>query len=281
MALKRSLYFVGFLILQTLSTSAWANFSVTVTIQADGESRSTTADFQASDELVIADFEDPLAQNLSIVSAQSSLGLLRAYSQGLAMGFFSSAGGTAGASFTDTLTINAPVPPGTLGEFNAAMVLNGGLGASAFNIDISDFFGYADASVSASMTLVTDVDTFSAELSGYRDTNGVFEGAEGGLLAVSVQFTFGQPFSLSVSLSARASADGQLVVGGGGQGVASYGNTAYWAGITEVTTANGASVPEFTVTSASGTDYTSSFAPDRIHQDRFEVPVMPGRSKGK
>ena len=191
------------------------------------------------------------------------------------------------ASWQDLVTINAPGRAGQSGSFNAVLRLSGSAGSSAdpyVNIKgVDGGFLTMDFGSSAGVTLngsgvdwATNPadDACAAKGAGGRlacsrsvgnDPAGDKSFASGSVqdVPVTVQFTFGIQFTLSYSMVAASTAQSMLsafkITGGGGaSGTADLSHTLLWGGIESVTTANGSSVSDFSVTSASGFDYSQS-----------------------
>lgn len=101
----------------------------------------------------------------------------------------------------------------------------------------------------------------------FGDTRGT--GALNGLFPIDIPFQYGRPFDLQFWVQAQALAGGNSTVSpeNAGSGFASSTFAVFWAGITSVTDANGNPI-NFTVSSASGTNYLGSFAP-------VTVPLPP------
>jgi hypothetical protein len=224
----------------------------------------------AAEELTITE-ESPGRLQVGIARAQSRLGRVQA--DAFAHAENSSVDATARAYFTDTLIIQAPVPPLTGGWFTAQIQVDGTLQAAGFNVLDGPTPGFGSASAFTVFLADTRFDTFQRVFSGFRDSSGNFEGNESGMLVRRVEFIFGEPIEIECEVVAVARIQGN-VPGAAGVARAAYGSSAYWTGLTDVFTEDDEPVAEFSVTSASGTDYRTDFRP--LQSLRLLTPQMTG-----
>lgn len=161
-------------------------------------------------------------------------------------------GGTrATGIFSDAVTIHAPGLAGTSGTFVARIDLDGGLDADAFGDD-SPFSSSASADVLLSVSAPGFVQIYAT----CAATGGV-ETCSGDPLGVRtlppMPFTYGTPFELSVR--ADATTFNRTVPNGTSAATSSFAGIV-WLGFDEVRDAGGAAIATYTVSSASGTDWS-------------------------
>ncbi len=269
---QRPLRLVAGLVLLLMATPALAQFGVRVIVEADGEFRSMLGTQEAAESITRV-FVGPPPNNvysLAIASAQVSHGRLQVNAYHNSEGAIGSQA-TARAEFEDTLVIQAAVPPGTMGYFFARVRADGSLHASGYNIgDQPDQPGSANAQYFARFEADTAFDGFVANLSGTLHSNGATTGSQEGTINRRVEFTFGEPIEIKVTLFALADSDGNAS-GGSGLAQALYGNSAYWTGLDQVFTLDDDQpLPTFTVSSASGTDYRIDFSQDPLFRHGFD-----------
>lgn len=205
-------------------------------------------------------------------SASTSLlatyGVLKARGEAIAItdpyGF--SAFTSVSSSFRDSVNIANPVLTGQIGyalinvDYSWSLLANAeprGAGGHAQAAITLQFAGLGAAvSESHSSVLGQNSQTYSGLQIGPSTTVQLDIARE--RFAVWIPFYFGFDQPLSMELSAVASAGSNSV--GGGHGSFDASHSAYWGGLSAVTDAGGNAV-EFTLESASGTDYSKSFSP--------------------
>lgn len=239
---------------------AHAQSGTEVLVEVLNEFRQIADPHEAAEEFTVAFSDLPGRISVSIVRAQSRHGQVRAQAFANVEGINNGTETRAIARFHDTLVIQAPVPPGTFGFFRASFEVDGTLEASGYNLLGDPITGGGAADYQARFRADTDAGVFTRTLSAIRTSGRGLEGTESGSVVRQVAFLFGEPFEISfeLSVSARASA---AVQGAGGVARAAYGSSGYWTGLNEVFTIDEQPVAEFTVTSASGTDYRTDFRP--------------------
>jgi hypothetical protein len=168
------------------------------------------------------------------------------------------------AYFRDELIVDAPGLTGQAGAFTASVRLSGSLTAGA-NIDREN----AAAEMLASFTLNSAQGSVTSSVSARR-TNLGFSGQEATLLTVTVPFVFGQPIVVDMYMQTEADCKFGVDPGYACIAIVRYGNSASWTGIDAVTDSIGNPVSDYTVTSASGTDFTQNFEDFGIFGDSFE-----------
>jgi hypothetical protein len=196
-----------------------------------------------------------------MANSDAGYGALKVYAAAAVS--YNSAGATAMASFTDTVTISSPGYAGTWGTATASQFYRYFLDVNAYSryglaAATSTFQFYALGADHAPANLTqSDYIRVSDEDSGYRldEIHAMIKNNQpvpvGTPLVTSWNFIFGVPFSIGASL--QVGVDAQL----DGFAVADVSHSAYWAGMT--VTAPG--LTSFTVTSESGTDWSQSFVP--------------------
>jgi hypothetical protein len=156
--------------------------------------------------------------------ASASYGVLHAYSHAIAQGTAGYAFATAGASFTDTITITGGT--GT-GYFNSDFTIEG----SMLNGGGFPAAGISWTNSNGNISLTAGTHTLHGTL--------------------LTPFTYGVPFTITAQLTTLVTFGN---AGGFGEGLANFGNTAWMSGIT-VFNHDFQQVSGFTVTSESGTNY--------------------------
>lgn len=268
----RSSLFASAAALLLASTPALAQFGVRVLVEADGEFRSMQATHDAAESITRSFIGPPphSPYSLAIATAEVHHGRLHVTAYRNNEGT-SNSQATARAQFEDTIVIQAPVPPGTMGYFVARVRVDGALHASGYNIgDQPDQPGQGSASYFTRLEADTPFDSFSASLSGLLDSSGQVLGVAGGTVQRRIDFAFGEPIEILVVLFARASTGGNSSTGASGLARSAYGNSAYWSGLAEVFTVDDQPLPDFTITSASGTDYRIDFGLDPLFRHGFD-----------
>lgn len=184
---------------------------------------------------------------------------------------------TAQASFTDTLQILNFGPPGTPGIVHSLFHLTGSVFANA----IGEFttngraHDYVDASALADLAISgTGIDPFNAPYRNLGSNTYAFAtqvmSNEGDKIALDIApatipvdepFVSGIPFQISYTMTVEANAElsnADLVHKQSGQAASSgkFADTLAWGGITSITDSNGVPLTGWTVTSASGFDYS-------------------------
>lgn len=155
----------------------------------------------------------------------------------------------ADAGWLDRITIFAPGLNGQAGVLNFSLFVSGNLdadsprGGASMQIGVDSPFGVDDAEVWQA---------------GADNHIIVGEGPVAESVPFSVNFTYGTPFLMSVRGLAAASTASRDPVPGS-SALADFYNTVNWNGIQSIT-AGGAPVSGYSITSASGVDYTQSFA---------------------
>ena len=237
---------------------AYAQFGTRILLNINQEPRRMDGEHEAAEELTITG-ELPGRLQVGIARAQSRIGRLQAdvYAQVEHW----SVDATARAYFSDTRIINAQVPPLTGGWFIVRIQVDGTLQASGYNVLDDPTPGFGSASVGIVFSADTRFDTFQRVFSGFRDSSGSLEGNESGTLVRRVEFIFGEPILIECEVIATANIQGNAP-GAAAVARAAYGSSAYWTGLTEVFTEDDEPVVDFTVTSASGTDYRTDFRPE-------------------
>jgi len=165
------------------------------------------------------------------------------------------------ARFGDTITFHSPTLEGQKGNANVQLIAKGGLSVTG-NGD-----GYSSqAGASYKITIVNGLDNPTE--SGTRTLGVVgdpqvlnFGGSDftSSPILGKIPFIFGQPVTIEVQLTATASirvVDANDGHPPGAHANADFSHTLNWGGITAVTDQNGNSISDWSVTSASGTDYS-------------------------
>jgi hypothetical protein len=170
-------------------------------------------------------------------------------------------GASAWAEFSDTLLIAAAEP----GHSGTALVRFGTLLAHQSTQTLGDFSGIGDLAASGIrlrleaigldapwhvMTEELDFTTVRRIDADTVETNHAIQP----LAPFAFDVTLGQPFRIRAWLVADA------VVAGNAQATADAGHSFYWGGLVSVTDADGQAIG-YTLSSASGTDWSQSFAP--------------------
>lgn len=171
---------------------------------------------------------------------------------------FGSASVTGWASWTDTVTIDAPGLTGQSGTFQAAMLVsllenqgrNLGTALSAntnvaYRVDIvTDGTGWAQQG---------NIGFFESQVGGFEDRTG---GDPAGVFVTGdLGFAFGTPFTLNVESRLLASSD---VNGGPGTALATASASFGWLGLVGVQDQSGAEVTNFSLASGTGTNWAQS-----------------------
>ncbi len=174
---------------------------------------------------------------------------------------------SASASFADTLTINTPTVAGGPGVLHARLDISSQFNCSGASCGVhSDLQVGSAAFAPANFARVLQFQSgptlnLNVVVTGVN-SNPVASGpgAVNGQFDLTIPFFFGSPVDLRMALNIAASGAGNT---GSGSGVGSVSNAVSWAGITGVTDAGGNPV-NFTVSSASGTNYLGSLAPTAV-----------------
>jgi len=169
------------------------------------------------------------------------------------------------ASWADSITITTPGSSG--GFFTARMALDHqlGFGAGGFSFNTVDFqflatrdivgdryFYQYNLNTSFTSLLTATLSINNNGASSATVTNSL--PASSLVVDFLIPFTSGQ--SLAISSSLNCAARGNLTTA-----VCDAGNSAYWGGIRSVTDSNGAALSNWSVSSASGTDWQQSVIP--------------------
>lgn len=170
------------------------------------------------------------------------------------------ASASASASFSDSLTITSPGLNGKRGTTSVQAFLRQTGVLVTWPTPLATAGAYARLFVTTPSTTTAtyrivnyalSASNSSTTYAAYNDGQAVGFGAP---IVDSFDFTFGQPFSFTFLLQVGASAQRD------GIATLSAGDSAYWAGLGEVYYL-GDEVSNFSLTSASGTDYSKSFVP--------------------
>ncbi len=236
---------------------------------AIGGNRCTIEPHHSTDHVGLMTHVPPITTRDTIMSVSSQAGRLHAHAYGLAENFdpeIQTAGGDTSARFTDRLTINANVPAGTLGYFDARLRVSGALLASQYNVSNAPAMGYCTSGVVASLWIGGESETYSQTVTSPQHLNlPVTE-----TVTVRYEFQFGRPFHIDGFLEVRATAAGNHS-GGSALCRASFGNSAYWGGVSEVFLVEGDEpVIDFAIVSDSGVDYLTDFSLDPLFRSDFE-----------
>jgi hypothetical protein len=196
---------------------------------------------------------DPLMFSDVRASAEARQGLLRAEALLHAKG---SVGPEARATaiFSDTLQVNAAVPPGTPGRLEIRFPYSGRLDASLFRSGGPAPSTPPTATVFVELQVESPLGSFSRFVAADRILNELI-GEPEGVLVLPIEFIFGQPFRIEARLTAFVEVD---INGFDHQAFASsrYGSTAWWEGVQAVELLSGEPVAEFQIQSESGMDYS-------------------------
>lgn len=242
--------------------------SVTLSSECPVESESMSGPYQAAAELLCGLTDGGAFANMR-ASAESRHGLLRSEAIVDSEGKFATASAT--SSFKDTITVNAPVAPGTVGTLDIRMPFSGqllaNLSGTSNGVHLVEGSAHFDLQVRARM--LNSGGDFSESRSALRLVEEGVAGDEIGVLLLPIQFVFGEPIQLDVWLAAGASA---VNCGPDCRVTASsrYGRTAWMEGIQEVRLLDETPVADFEITSDSGTDYTQDQF-DLLFRDSFLV----------
>ncbi len=196
------------------------------------------------------------------------------------------------ATSFDTLTITstdpAVVPGVTRGTFDLRIPYSGGLQASVLQLP-GGTGGIASARVDITLFVTNGAGiNIQRSVSCHFDAEAGYQGDPTGVLAVTLTFVYGQPFTVNLALSVVSRAFGLKNPNNGAVSRSLYRNdgfvppgrgdaegpaqhSAYWGGIEQVfLESSGDPVAQFSVTSASGTDYRIDFSRDPLFGDGFE-----------
>lgn len=205
-------------------------------------------------------------------SASSDFGMLKASVSGSGSApdeFHLSGGGlpSASAAFADTLTLSTPSVAVGQGFLHARLDISSQLTCGGANCSVNSDLHVGSAVFAPTNfarvlqfksipTNPLNIDVIGLNYSpgsgGTGGVNGVFD--------LTIPFFFGSPVDLRLALNISASGAGNI---GSGSGFGSVSNVVYWAGITGVTDVAGNPI-DFTVSSASGTNYFGSLAPTAV-----------------
>jgi hypothetical protein len=183
----------------------------------------------------------------------------------------------AAAAFSDTLTISAPGLAGTRGTVRLGVDVEGGLSAADSVLPNQPVSAYAFGGVllhtwvdgdrsanGTAFTIATDLE---------RETHVSWPaccGLNGGETiqthaGFGVSFEYGTPFAFGFAIEIEGTANADVDAPGWSTVatfVGDFGGTATWAGIFDLRDEAGAPVPQFEVTSLSGTDYRGAIVPE-------------------
>lgn len=257
-----------------VSTALAQKSGVVVNVRADDEVASMNHPLNAGQALTFVRTGSPpdSAYVLSIAQAYARQGRLQIVAYRNNEGFDNNEA-TARARFVDTVVIQAPVPPFTDGYFIARIRVDGTLQAAGYALGPGPdpVSGGGLAAYFARFEAESSLGSFIRTLSGSRHSSGTFEGSESGFIERRVEFTFGQPFEISLTLFGEAVTSSGGSFTGAGFARTLYGNSAAWTGLNEVFLLdNDHPVTEFTVSSASGTDYRIDFGRDPLFRHGFD-----------
>jgi hypothetical protein len=153
-------------------------------------------------------------------------------------------------AWSDKVTIDAPGLTGQSGTYTFQFLVDGSLTASGSVNDSLQSYAEAETTIKVNGWINEFRDAYMA-VDGF-----VGDGYLNKLVSITTPITFGTPFDLSMSVTA-ASYTKNNSANPFAMARADLGHTATWEGITAVTGPNG-DVTNFTVTSASGTDYVNA-----------------------
>lgn len=210
-----------------------------------------SASAQAFDSFSTPGFDGPGSTNtLSASSAARAIhGGVRAIAMAHSSGShsFASISSTAGAMFSDIVTISTPLPI-TVGTFSALIWISGSISFDAP--------GFAFASASASVQSSLGSDAASVDLNEFNPfTSGYHQ--------IQIPFVLGEPFTISGNALVGATASSNFNEGGSTV-LADMSGTINWGGITEVHDASGNLITDWSVASESGADYRDEIIPPEI-----------------
>jgi hypothetical protein len=191
----------------------------------------------------------------AFVRAHADYGLLRAEAIALVGGVSTESSAQAGArvGFADDLVFSG-APAGTQGTAHLILLIDGN--ASISLTHPADSGALVDEEVR--LTALSSFGSFS-DLEHVATPGGYLAG----FLEIDVPFVFGEVVQIfgEVNLSASAWADGDdqpgVIMTAGA--VSDFWSTARWGGISDVRDANGNLLAAWSVSSASGTDYSRAF----------------------
>jgi hypothetical protein len=208
----------------------------------------------------------------AVVEAQANYGILKALTSANFNGG-SSATANVGVQFVDEFTINAPGMTGKTGHTDASFVFNWALEAQGTGRFTA--YTFATLQIFFGNSFVEEFGEFVAEsqqnindpgsLSTYgRNTVGGEKVPFSFNLGMGTDFVFGQPIYVKAELVVNSSVGSgnpfAIDILSSGKSTGDVFHSVYWNGISSVNS-EGSPVENFTLTSASGTDYSRSFLP--------------------
>ena len=207
----------------------------------------------------------------SVQSAIASYGVLKTFSQ-TSSSEVQGLTGSAQAGWIDTIVLNHAGLAGTAGTLRLNFSYNYSLSASTVpdGVAAEGYFltqvdvDSASASYHANAHRQIDNHDGVSELSGYgtvRDAAGEHASSDTGF-SMDVDFVWGTPIRIMQTASTLCGV-GFYAGAPGASCTADASHSTYWGGITDVTT-GGMAISDFTLTSASGTDYSTSFVPQPV-----------------
>jgi hypothetical protein len=160
------------------------------------------------------------------------------------------------ALFRDTITINHPSLNGTTGQITVAYQFDANVTASGSRPMGSPYNGTNRGDASWRVTIANQsADGYWAV---YPDGETIMEVTDGGVgtpfnqrRTFTASFVYGQPFGIAMSLNSEAYAFTDVI----SSQLSDAENTGTWGGVAAVRTASGATVSDYTISSATGTDY--------------------------
>lgn len=204
--------------------------------------------------------------NAASAQASASLGVLRAAASfsDATGGFANHSGAIADLGWLDLYTISDPLYNGQAGVLNFLLHADGTLDSSTW--------GSSSWSISAA-TNSTTLDFLTQQGCDSRFVNPCAVPVNS-TYVVSVPFVFGVSFEMLIRSLVTA---GMPSVGDsvppGAAGSVNFLNTIYWAGIQSVTV-GGTPITGFTISAASGLDYTLSLEPNGEAPEPATLPVV-------
>lgn len=174
-------------------------------------------------------------------------------------------------AFHDELLIDAPGLTGQPGTFTASVRITGRLTTGASNIEFPHI-EWATASAQGRFLLSSATggfvfEEFALESSSLSPPLGPIVVP----VPLTLAFVFGQPIEVQLDISLEAFCRSGNPESYGCIAIAEFSNSAYWTGIDMIVDGEGTEVTEYTVTSASGTDWTQSFENLLVFANGFEA----------
>lgn len=265
-----------------LASAASAQASLVLTI---GQSASSYQNSQSFNQTLQADNNGPsqlaLENNISLgASAQpgyggsavagkgiASYGILKAYSFANAVGTDGSRSETR-VGFLDTFTIDAPGMTGKQGTLSASLAFEWDLNALSTGDSYADTLGSLTFSLGQLQSQrYSETIAFQSPMSNYSFSREYINGV-GVILpfnfnpGLTIDFIFGTPIYIGADMQIGSYIYGRQGLNVFGQSSTDAFHSVYWNGIGSVQ-ADGLGISDYSISSASGTDYSKSFLPTR------------------